>query len=465
MPERILFITGRLAETSLRRTLDRIEAKDFTYEIHQIGVSVAALATTDMVKRRLRDASGFDQIMLPGLCVGDLESLSQHFGAEVVRGTIDLKDLPEYFGAPEQAASLEDYSVRIFAEIVDAPQRSVEEIVKAARNYRSLGADVIDLGCLPGQKFPHLEQSIQALTSEGFKTSVDSLENEDLLRGGRAGADYLLSLSENSLWIADEVASVPVLIPDSDSGQNSLYRAIDRMQAQDRPFLADAILNPIHFGFTASIANYLELRNRYPDIEIMIGTGNITELTHADTTGINAIMLGIASELKASAVLTTQVSKHARSVVQETDIARRIMHAAMTDCSLPVNYSDGLMALHDKKPYPSSAEEIRELASMIRDPSFRIQVSSDGIHVFNRDGIHESTDPYELFSHLSVENDGSHAFYLGVELAKAQIAWQLGKRYVQDHQLKWGCILEDEHPADQYKKPGATLQSSKTDRK
>jgi hypothetical protein len=39
---------------------------------------------------------------------------------------------------------------------------------------------------------------------------------------------------------------------------------------------------------------------------------------------------------------------------------------------------------------------------------------------------------------LGVENDTSHAFYLGVELARAQIAHQLGKRYVQDEELQWG---------------------------
>jgi hypothetical protein len=28
---------------------------------------------------------------------------------------------------------------------------------------------------------------------------------------------------------------------------------------------------------------------------------------------------------------------------------------------------------------------------------------------------------------------------LGVELARAQIAWQLKKRYSQDEELQWGC--------------------------
>ena len=39
---------------------------------------------------------------------------------------------------------------------------------------------------------------------------------------------------------------------------------------------------------------------------------------------------------------------------------------------------------------------------------------------------------------MKVDNDASHAFYLGVELARAQIAWQLNKRYVQDQEIEWG---------------------------
>ena len=39
---------------------------------------------------------------------------------------------------------------------------------------------------------------------------------------------------------------------------------------------------------------------------------------------------------------------------------------------------------------------------------------------------------------MGVDDDASHAFYLGVEIARAQIAYQLGKRYVQDEELNWG---------------------------
>ena len=460
MPERILFVTGKLAQSSLQRTIDSISCEEFSYEIRPLGVSVAALISEGMLKRRLSDVESFDTIMLPGLCAGNIESLSDHYGVKVIKGPKDLKDLPEYFGAPSRSALLDDYSVSIFAEIVDAPNMTVEQIVGAAKKYRESGADVIDLGCLPGQDFPHLEESVAELKHSGFKVSVDSLDVAELLRGGKAGADYLLSLSENSLWIADEVDSVPILIPDGDAGIDSLYRSIDVLGAKGNDFLADSILNPIHFGFTQSIARYYELHQRYPEVPIMIGTGNITELTEADTIGMTAVLLGIASELEASAILTTEVSGHARTAVAEADLARRIMYAAKQDSSLPQHYDDGLLALHETKPFPTSPEEIRELAQMIKDPSFRIQISDEGIHIYNRDGIWESTDPFEFFPHLKVENDGSHAFYLGAELTKAQIAWQLGKRYIQDRALNWGCLVANEHDDDEYQMPGATLRSN-----
>ncbi|MDE0309660.1 MAG: DUF6513 domain-containing protein [Acidiferrobacterales bacterium] len=461
MPDRILFVTGKLAHSSLQRTMDGISSEAFSYEIRPLGVSVAALISESILMRRLDAVDSFDMVMLPGLCAGNVERLSDHFGVNVVKGPKELKDLPEYFGAQSRKASLDHHSVLIFAEIVDAPNLPIDQIVELARTYQDSGADVIDLGCLPGQDFQHLEESVRELKHKGFKVSVDSLDDQELVRGGQAGADYLLSLSESSLWIADEVDSIPVVIPDADTGVESLYRSIDTLGERGRNFLADSILNPIHFGFVRSIVQYQELRLRYPEVPIMIGTGNITELTEADTIGMTALLAGIASELDASAILTTEVSGHARTAVAEADLARRIMYAAKQDSSLPQHYSDGLLALHEKKPFPTPAAEIRELAQMIKDPSFRIQVSDNGVHIFNRDGIWESTDPFELFPHLKVDNDGSHAFYLGVELTKAQIAWQLGKRYIQDRALNWGCLLRAEQDDDEYQTPRSTQQSNK----
>jgi dihydropteroate synthase-like protein len=442
MAEHIVFVTGKLAEKSLVKVLSEMQPAKFSHEVRRLGISVAGLMTADFIRRHLPLPVAADRIVVPGRCRGDLDELARHFAVPVVRGPDELKDLPQFFGRARRQADLSRYDVSIFAEIVDAPNLSIEAIIGRAESYARDGADVIDLGCLPDTPFPHLAEAVQELRRAGFRVSVDSLEREELLRGGRAGADYLLSLKYETLDIVDAVAATPVLIPSSPGDLDSLARAIEAMQKRGRAFLADPILEPIHFGFTQSVLRYHALRERFADVPILMGTGNVTELTDADTSGITAILLAVASELRISAILTTQVSSHCRRVVREADWARRMMFAARDANALPRDFADALLTVHARKPFPDSATEIAELAREIKDPSFRIQVSADGVHIYNRDGLHTAVDPYELFPKLGVENDGSHAFYLGVELARAQIAWQLGKRYAQDEELGWGCAVE-----------------------
>ena len=460
MSEHILFLTGKLAEKQLHAILEKMQP-EFTYTVHQLGLKVAALMTTDMIARRLKDTFGADRMILPGRCRGDIAALSEAFNMPVARGPEELKDLPQYFGKKAQAYDLSQYKVKIFAEITDAPTMSVPEVLIRAEYYRQNGADVIDIGCLPSTPFPHLEDCIQALKQAGYKVSLDSLETDDLLRGGKAGADYLLSLHESTLWIADEVAATPILIPEKHEDLASLDRAIAIMQAKNRAFIVDPILDPIHFGFTQSIVRYHEVRTKHPEVEIMMGVGNITELTHADTLGMNALLFGICSELNINQILATEVSRHACRAIKEADLTRRIMLAASEHNTLPKHINPGLMALHEISPFPYTQAEIQELAAQISDPSFRIQTSNEGIHIYNRDGLHTATDPFDLFPKLNVESDGGHAFYLGVELARAEIAWALGKRFTQDQALSWGCATEQNEPTvdlHSFKPAGTTLK-------
>ena len=448
--EHILFLTGHLARPSLERVLAGIENAPFTWETRDLGLQVAGLMTADMIRRRLalplssamEGAPRIDRIIVPGRCRGELEPLAGHFGIPVQRGPEEVKDLPRFFDRAAKAIALDDYRVAIFAEIVDAPRLSVAEVLARAAQHRADGADVIDLGCLPQTPFGHLEECVQALKAQGLAVSVDSLETDELLRGGRAGADYLLSLTPDTLWVAQEVASTPVLIGRTPADEASLHEAIEHMQRQGRAFLADSILDPIPFGLTASIVRYHRLRERFPEAPIMMGIGNLTELTEADTSGINALLLGICAELDVAAVLTTQVSSHARRAVKEADWARRIMHAARSHGQLPKGLSDALMTVHEKHPFVDTQAEIEATAAQVRDPNFRVQVSAGGLHVYNRDGMRLGQGAFELWPRLGLEGDAAHAFYMGVELAHAQIAYRLGKRYVQDQPLDWGCASE-----------------------
>ena len=471
--EHIVFLTGRLAQASLTRVLAGIADAPFTWEVREIGLQVAALMTAEMIRRRVaapvvseahaqQPARRADRIIVPGRCRGDLDALAPHFGIPVVRGPEELKDLPRYFQRAAMPLDLSDYEVAIFAEIVDAPRLGVPAIVERAHLLAADGANVIDIGCLPETPFEHLEDTVRALKGEGFAVSVDSVDTNELLRGGRAGADYLLSLTIDTLWVADEVASTPILIPREPSDDASLYAAVEAMDRRGRDFLADAILDPIPFGLARSIVRYVRLRERFPTVAIMMGVGNVTELTEADTSGINAVLFGIAAELQVAAVLTTQVSPHARRAVREADVARRVMHAAARQHTLPKGLSDALMTVHAKHPFPDTPAEIEAIAEQVRDPNFRVQVSQAGVHVYNRDGHRLGQGAFELWPQLKLENDAAHAFYMGVELAHAEIALRLGKRYVQDQPLDWGvAVPSTDQDLNTWCAPGSTLSSRK----
>jgi dihydropteroate synthase-like protein len=469
MAKRVVLVTGSLAEPRVKRIVDDLNDKDIEPIVANVGVKVAALMTAEIVERRLKLPEGIDRVIMPGRFRGDLERLSDFFGTRFERGPEEIADLPSYLGHAQREIDLSEYDVTIFAEIVDATLMTCDQIVERARKLRADGANVIDLGCLPDSPFPHLEDAIAALHADGAKVSVDSFRPDELSRATRAGADYLLSLSEKTISIADEGPAVPILVSAGAADMDSLDRAIDIMIAKGKPFYADPILDPIHYGFTASVARYYDLRKRRPDIPILMGIGNVTELTDADTTGINALLMGMCSELHVTAVLAVQVSPHCRTAIKEFDRARREFFAARKADALPQGFGMGLMALRDRKGFASTPAEIEALAAALRDKNYRIEVAEDGVHIYNRNGHHVSDDPFKLYPNLQLGDDVGHAFYLGVETARAEIAYRLGKRYTQDEPLPFGIVaevpgaVEDAH-AMKFKEAGSTFTKPKADK-
>jgi dihydropteroate synthase-like protein len=442
MAERVLLLTGHLARPRLEAVLAGAGELGFAWSVLDIGVKVAALMTEAIILRRLPRPVPADRIIVPGRCRADLARLAGAVGVPFERGPDELRDLPAYFGKHGRGLDLSRQDMRIFAEIVDASALTVAAILARARAMRGAGADVIDLGGLPDTPFPHLEEAVQALVAEGICVSVDSANTEELRRGARAGARFLLSLTERTLDIAAETGARPVLIPERHGDLPSLRRAAETAERRGIAAILDPVLDPIHFGFMASLGRYAELRRCLPDAEILMGTGNLTELTDADSGGTTTMLLGVCSELHIRNLLVVQVSPHTRRTIQEHDAARRIMFAAREEGSVPKDFGAALLALHERKPFPYAPAEIAELAAQVKDDNFRIEIAADGIHVYNRRGHHVAQDAFSLFAKLDVGADGAHAFYLGAELARAEIAWRLGKRYVQDEPLDWGCAVD-----------------------
>ena len=201
----------------------------------------------------------------------------------------------------------------------------------------------------------------------------------------------------------------------------------------------------------------------------MMGIGNLTELTDVDSAGVNVLLLGICEELQVRSVLTTEVINWARSSVRECDLARRLVHYAISRGTVPKHIEPDLVMLRDAKLLVQSERELSSIHASLKDPNFRIFAENDELHMMNADLHLQGDDPFEIFEQLleaSPRNvDAGHAFYLGFEMAKALTALTLGKQYYQDQSLNWGLLTRHEVSHRSKNRPSATDNNSTPDQK
>jgi dihydropteroate synthase len=442
---RLLFVTGRLAEFSLRQVLDSLSPRpEFSTEVAVLPISVAALMTPRWVARHLEVPVGITRVVLPGHCRGDLSAVLEKAGTEVVLGPVDLRDLPQFLGARD--VTLEGYGafdIEIIAEINHAPRLGLADIITQADRFIAEGADRIDLGCDPGGIWTGVGDAVKALRDRGHRVSIDSFNTTEVADAVEAGADLILSVNESNRAAAADLSAEVVAIPDRPGTLDGLDETINDLSKSDTSFRIDPILEPIGFGFATSLGRYLEVRRRYPETPILMGVGNLTELTDVDSAGVNTLLIGFCQELAIRSVLTTAVINWARSSVRELDLGRRLAYHAVTHRTLPKHLEPRLVALRDPRPHRFGPEALDALARSIKDPNWRIFAEDGVIHALNNQVHLIDSDPFLLFERMGVV-DSSHAFYLGYELMKAKTALTLGKDYRQDQALSWGFLTEAE---------------------
>jgi dihydropteroate synthase len=443
---RYLFVTGRLAEFALRRMLEELAPRaGFHAEVAVLPISVAALMTPRWVARHLEVAAGVDKVILPGNCQGDLAPVVERArGVPVESGPEDLRDLPRYFGeARGEPGGYGAYDIEIIAEINHAPRLERHELIGQALRFRADGADVIDLGCDPGTSWTGSGDAVKALRDEGMRVSIDSFDPVEAEVAARAGAELVLSVSASNRERAVDWGVEVVVIPDEPGSLEGLDATVEYLGRQGVKFRIDPILEPIGFGFACSLGRYLEVRRRYPEAEMMMGTGNLTELTDVDSAGVNTILIGFCQEMLIRSVLTTAVINWARSSVREIDLARRLAHHSVLYHSLPKHVEPRLVALRDPRVAEFGPDNLSELQKRIRDPNWRIFAESGKIIAMNNEKLESDFDPFVLFERMGV-TDAAHAFYLGYEMMKAKTALTLSKNYRQDRAMEWGFLTEPE---------------------
>ncbi|MEQ8211055.1 MAG: DUF6513 domain-containing protein [Lacipirellulaceae bacterium] len=448
------FVTGRLAEHALKSIVAPLAAEvGFDYSVQVMPITVAALMSPAWIAKRLELPEQATQLLVPGYCEGDVQPLEAAAHCPIVIGPRDLRQLPTFFSRPAPPTEYGAYDLEIIAEINHCPRLELAEILEIARRHAENGADVIDVGCEPGAPWNGVGETVHALRDAGYRVSIDSLNPKEIAPAVAAGAELVLSINSTNREAAIDWGVEVIATPDVPATLEGLDETVDFLAREGVRLRIDPILEPIAFGFAKSLGRYLEIRQRYPDAEMMMGVGNLTELTDVDSAGVNTLLLGFCQEIGIRSILTTEVINWARTSVLECDLARRLMHHAVTQRVLPKHVEPRLVMLRDPEVVETTLNEIEQLASSIKDNNYRIFATDGEVHLVGN-GLHlHDADPFTVMEQLRTSGpegglpknlDAGHAFYLGYEMCKALTAITLGKTYQQDEPLNWGFATREE---------------------
>ncbi|BAA29352.1 dihydropteroate synthase-like protein [Pyrococcus horikoshii] len=495
---KILLVTGKLAEPIVRKYGKGCD-------VFVTPVTVAAFLTPRMIADFLEKAGvkGYDIILIPGLVRGSTEIIEEKTGIPTFKGPKNAIDLPIVLKAIKQGFKLSktipadelfsrdalrkvedirnktknksyirkalkkpwnilvgslpvgfDFPARIIAEIVDAPKLSLEGLVKKANYYLSEGADIVDIGMVAGEtnvKFLDVIPEFREVLGREVPISLDSLNAKEL----EAGLDFVdMILSVDWSNVEDLVTDKPVVLIPTDM-KNGYFplNPRDRVESLEKlkekalslgykRIIADLILE--HYpGFSRSIVAFSLYRDRNREDIMLAGVGNVTEMTDADSPGINALLAGIASELRISMLLTTEVSRKCTGSIREL---RRAIDMTLLGGVKDVGLN--LLLLKEKKDKGLRFEisknivEAKRKEVKLEDTYFRIFVDNGKIYVNAYKGMNlvitiVGNEPNEIMDTILdyFSLSPRHAFYLGRELEKAYTALKLRRSYAQEEEL------------------------------
>jgi dihydropteroate synthase-like protein len=516
---KVLLITGLLAEDIVERYAQKSRVKT---EVLALKVPVAALLTPERIAGALKNLNRrhFDLILVPGLIRGDVSVIADKAGiptfkgpryaadlptvldavgqielstvtpaCDVLRKELQQKALQELVAAEKNRGALlknpcnilirelavgKDFPMRVMAEIVDAPLLLKDEIQRLAKRYVDAGADIIDVGMVAGESTPlEARRAVEAVKSVvNVPVSIDTFDPDEIREAVSAGADLILSVDAGNV---EEVApfaadAAVVVVP---TNQREGY--FSRRTGERASFLEENIRKARELGITEVIGDlvlepadvldsllaFREFANRNPNVPLLLGVGNVTELMDADSVGVNALLALLSSEVGASILLTTEKSDKTQGSVREVATASKMMFLAKRRASVPQDLYIDLLLLKDKRkreePYGKEVEAEAQIILAAEEPKpvvfdtkglFKIAVDRGNETIValhfsalqpdkpsvivkgkNAESMYAKIVKMGLIARLD------HAAYLGSELAKAEIALRTGKEYIQDNPL------------------------------
>ncbi len=489
-----LVVTGKLAEKTVKRSVQD------DADVLVLDIEVASFITPALLRRSLPEKE-YDLILIPGLASGDFSGLEKETGTPIRLGpkhAIDLGFVLSYIGeiafsrkvpacellldkrrsnALEKAVELEDRAspalflrgvrlggnsrMKVMAEIVDAAHLTGQELTNKIIYFANQGADIIDLGMSMDTE-PHEARAAVKIAKSvtDLPLSIDTLDPVLINAALDAGVDAVLSLNSGNInEVRDNIVrnlATVVIIPDCVEEIESLFNNIESARKMGiNNIIADPVLEPPGHGFVESIDRYYEFRKRDPKTPLFFGAGNVTELVDADSTGINAMLAGMAMELDANVLFTPEYSDKARGSVFELKTASVMMALSKERGSAPKDLGIDLLFAKEKRrreigSMPESPILARESDGWHLDPAgcFKIDITDDEI----RDGklypgkivartkknsIAGTTakEVLDTIIRLGLVSRLDHAAYLGRELMKAELALKFKRSYSQDDEF------------------------------
>jgi len=301
--------------------------------------------------------------------------------AEKVKETLakaaEVEKYAFHIGAPSNAPEFKTVSIggdsrmKVLAEIVQAESLTFLELEAEIKYLIGEGADMIDLGFSPDADEKIISETVSYAKSVScVPVSIDVGEFRQILAGISAGADLILSLDGTGLFefgrlLSGKYFSEPpaylkdiavVVIPDLFSEKNMLETLeANILFAQTLGFLkiiADPILSPPGSGMTSSISDYFTFHQRNPDIPVLFGAGNVTELFDADSAGMNALLAAQAFECGAAVLFTPNASDKGKGSVRELRKASDMLLLSNLLHSSPKDLGIDLLLLKEKRKRP-----------------------------------------------------------------------------------------------------------------
>ncbi|KON29102.1 hypothetical protein AC480_03635 [miscellaneous Crenarchaeota group archaeon SMTZ1-55] len=514
---RVLIVTGQLAKDTIAKYVEEgpVEA-----QVLALPTSVAALLSPSIIKTELRGRSlkGFHLILVPGLVRGDVSIVEKAVGIPTFKGPKYGADLPlvlsrlghvtlsstlaadEVLKAHQRHRVFDElrisrekreallkregslavgnvgvgrgFPLRVMAELLDAPTLTDSEVLAKAEYYVASGADIIDIGMVAGESLPKDAARAVRVVKDSFSlpVAIDTYDVDEARAGVSAGADMVLSVDwGNAEEVAAFASDIPVVV--TSTNQRRAYvptKASMKVAALEenirqavhlgmKKVVGDLIVHPLNTpGIMECLVAYHEFSKRNPTIPLLFGSGNVTELTDADSVGVNALLAGMASELKVSILLTTEGSVKTTGSVRELATAAKMMFLAETRNSTPKDLGVDLLLLKDKRLKDESYEKTWERNARIieaaaegedLDPKgcFRILIDRKekklvAIHHLagSRPTIirgEKAEDVCSTIINMRLISTLNHASYVGKELEKAELALRIGKSYIQDEAL------------------------------